>query len=116
MPTVRPASDPASGPGSASTSGGAAVGSSTRMRPIFLSPFGRASVRETPAMQAEVVAGGIRFGEGPVWCPPESSVGVGTLVVTSVCDGKLYRVFPDQQRFEELAETSGGPNAAALGT
>lgn len=67
-------------------------------------------------MQAEVVVGGIRFGEGPVWCPPDSSVGVGTLVVTSVCDGKLYRVFPDEQRFEELVDTAGGANAAALGT
>jgi gluconolactonase len=67
-------------------------------------------------MQAEVVVGGLRFGEGPVWCPPDSSVGVGTLVVTSVCDGKLYRVFPEEQRFEELADTGGGANAAALGT
>jgi len=67
-------------------------------------------------MQAEVVVGGIRFGEGPVWCPPEASVGVGTLVVTSACDGKLFRVFPDEQRFEELADTAGGPNGAALGT
>ncbi len=66
-------------------------------------------------MQAEVVVGGIRFGEGPVWCPPDSPVGRGTLVVTSVCDGKLYRVFPEEQRFEELADTSGGPNGAALG-
>jgi gluconolactonase len=67
-------------------------------------------------MLAEVVVGGLRFGEGPVWCPPDSSVGVGTLVVTSVCDGKLYRVFPEEQRFEELVDTGGGPNAAALGT
>jgi len=66
-------------------------------------------------MQAEVVVGGIRFGEGPVWCPPDSPVGTGTLVVTSVCDGKLYRVYPEQQRFEELADTAGGPNSAALG-
>jgi gluconolactonase len=66
-------------------------------------------------MQAEVVVGGIRFGEGPVWCPPDSPVGAGTLVVASVCDGKLYRVFPEQQRFEQVAETSGGPNGVALG-
>ncbi|MGH9031873.1 MAG: SMP-30/gluconolactonase/LRE family protein [Acidimicrobiia bacterium] len=67
-------------------------------------------------MQAEVVVGGVRFGEGPVWCPPDSPVGKGTLVVTSVCDGKLVRVFPDEQRFEELADTGGGPNGIALGT
>ncbi len=67
-------------------------------------------------MQAEVVVEGVRFGEGPVWYPPESPVGKGTLVVTSVCDGKLLRVFPDEQRFEELAATGGGPNGIALGT
>jgi len=67
-------------------------------------------------MQAEIVVGGLRFGEGPVWCPADSSGGVGTLVVTSVCDGKLYRVFPSEQRFEGLADTAGGANGAALGT
>ncbi len=66
-------------------------------------------------MQADVVVGGLRFGEGPVWCPPESAVGTGSLVVTSMCDGKLYRVFPEQHRFEQLADTAGGPNGAALG-
>jgi gluconolactonase len=67
-----------------------------------------------PGMTAEVVVDGIRFGEGPVWCPPDSPVGApGTLVVTSVADGKLYRVHPDAQRFEELADTGGGPNGAA---
>lgn len=67
-------------------------------------------------MQAEVVVDGIRFGEGPVWCPAESPGTAGTLVVTSVCDGKLYRVFPAEHRFEEVADTGGGANAAALGT
>jgi gluconolactonase len=65
-------------------------------------------------MRAEVVVGGIRFGEGPVWCPADSAAGAGTLVVTSVADGELYRVFPEQQRFEALADTAGGPNGAAL--
>ncbi|MDQ1533133.1 MAG: hypothetical protein QOF28_894, partial [Actinomycetota bacterium] len=32
-------------------------------------------------MQAEIVAVGVPFGEGPVWC------GDGTLVVTSVAAG-----------------------------
>jgi gluconolactonase len=67
-------------------------------------------------VQAEVVVGGVRFGEGPVWCPPESPVGKGSLVVTSVCDGKLLRVFAEEQRVEEVADTAGGPNGLALGT
>jgi gluconolactonase len=66
-------------------------------------------------VQAEVVVEGVRFGEGPVWCPPASPAGKGTLVVTSVCDGKLLRVFPDEQRVEELADTAGGPNGLARG-
>jgi gluconolactonase len=65
---------------------------------------------------AEVVVDGVRFGEGPVWCPPESPVGEGTLVVTSVCDGKLLRIVPEEQRVEEVADTRGGPNGIALGT
>jgi gluconolactonase len=65
-------------------------------------------------VQAEVVVGGIRFGEGPVWCPPGSPVGAGTVVVTSVADGALYRVWPAEQRLELLAETEGGANGAAL--
>lgn len=62
-------------------------------------------------MRAEFVAGGVPFGEGPVWCPD------GTLVVTSVAAGALFRVPPgragtgDAERF---AETGGGANGAAL--
>lgn len=63
---------------------------------------------QTPAMKAEVVVDGVRFGEGPVWCPD------GTLIVTSVADGVLHRVLPDEHRREVLARTGGGPNAAAL--
>jgi gluconolactonase len=58
--------------------------------------------------QAEVVVDGVRFGEGPVWCAD------GTLVVTSVADGALFRVWPEQHRFELLADTGGGANGAAL--
>jgi gluconolactonase len=58
--------------------------------------------------RAEVVVDGIRFGEGPVWCPD------GTLVVTSVADGALYRVWPEEHRFELVADTGGGANGAAL--
>lgn len=55
---------------------------------------------------AAVVATGLRFGEGPVWCAD------GTVVATSVCDGALYRVHPADGRVERVADTGGGPNAA----
>jgi gluconolactonase len=54
------------------------------------------------------VCTGVPFGEGPVWCPD------GTLVVTSVAAGALYRVFPDELRTERFADTGGGANGAAL--
>jgi gluconolactonase len=38
----------------------------------------------------------------------------GTLVIVSVDRGLLYRVWPDQQSKTILADTAGGPNAAAL--
>jgi gluconolactonase len=56
-----------------------------------------------------VVVDGIRFGEGPVWCPADQ-----TLVVTSVVDGALYRVEPFAGRSRLLADTGGGANGAAL--
>jgi gluconolactonase len=59
-------------------------------------------------MKAEVVATGVPFGEGPVWCPD------GTLVVTSVAEGALYRVWPTEGRAERFADTGGGANGAAL--
>ena len=59
-------------------------------------------------MQAEVVVDGIAFSEGPVWCPD------GTLVVTSVAEGSLYRVWPDDGRAERIADLGGGANGAAL--
>lgn len=58
-------------------------------------------------MQAEIVVRGVLFGEGPVWCSD------GTLVATSVAEGALYRIWPDQHRAERLAVTGGGANAAA---
>jgi len=57
---------------------------------------------------AEVVCDGIPFGEGPVWCPD------ATLVVTSVAEGALYRVWPAEGRAERYADTGGGANGAAL--
>ncbi|HEX6310346.1 MAG TPA: SMP-30/gluconolactonase/LRE family protein [Acidimicrobiia bacterium] len=69
-------------------------------------------------MQADVVVEGIRFGEGPVWCPPGSDRErqPASLAVTSVCDGKLFRVFPDEHRYQAIADTGGGPNGLARGT
>ncbi len=57
---------------------------------------------------AEVVATGLPFGEGPVWCPDDNS-----LVCTSVSHGALYRVWPDAGAVERFAVTGGGANAAA---
>jgi gluconolactonase len=58
-------------------------------------------------MNAEIVSRGIRFLEGPVWCDD------GTLLVTGVGDGLLYRVWPDGGRREIFADVGGGPNGAA---
>lgn len=57
-------------------------------------------------MKAEVVVDGIPFAEGPVWCDN------GTLVVTSVAAGCLYRVWPGEQRAKVIADTGGGANGA----
>jgi gluconolactonase len=65
-------------------------------------------------MRPETVATGIRFGEGPVWCPGTGARDEATLVVTSVADGALYRVWPEHARVELLATTGGGANGAAL--
>src|SRR6185503_12599460 len=60
-------------------------------------------------MKSEVVIPtGIPFSEGPVWCDD------GTLVVTSVAGGALYRVWPQEGRAEICAQTHGGANGAAL--
>ena len=56
----------------------------------------------------EVVVDGIAMPEGPVWCDD------GTLVCTSVTDAKLWRIWPEQGRKEELCDTQGGANSAAL--
>ncbi len=65
---------------------------------------------------AEVVATGIRFAEGPVWCPgPGSGPDVGrggTVVCTSVADGALHRVHPSTGQVDLVARVGGGANAA----
>ncbi len=63
-------------------------------------------------MKAEVVATGIRFPEGPVYCPDPVG-GPGTLVCTSVADGALARVNLSDGRVERVAVVGGGANAAA---
>ena len=55
----------------------------------------------------ELIADGLGLPEGPVWCDD------GTLVVTAVAEGALYRIWPGEGRRERIAETAGGPNAAA---
>jgi gluconolactonase len=62
-------------------------------------------------VNAEVVATGIRFPEGPFWCADPDG-GPGTLVVTSVADGTLERVHVADGRLERLATVGGGANAA----
>jgi len=64
-------------------------------------------------MKAEVVATGIRFPEGPVWCPDPAG-GAGALVCTSVADGTLERIDPATGRVERVATFGGGANGAAL--
>ncbi|WP_375398706.1 SMP-30/gluconolactonase/LRE family protein [uncultured Sphingomonas sp.] len=55
----------------------------------------------------ERIADGIGLPEGPVWCDD------GTLVVTAVAEGALYRIWPGEGRKAKIADTAGGPNAAA---
>lgn len=55
--------------------------------------------------EAEVVATGIQFAEGPTWCPD------GTLVCTSVAGGTVVRVHVHSGRVELVADVAGGANA-----
>jgi gluconolactonase len=62
-------------------------------------------------VKAEIVATGIRFPEGPVWCGDTG--GGATIVCTSVADGALERVRVADGRVERVADVGGGANAAA---
>ena len=55
----------------------------------------------------ELIAEELGMPEGPVWCAD------GTLVVTAVAEGALYRVYPSERRKVKLADTAGGANGAA---
>ncbi len=59
-------------------------------------------------MHSEIVATGITFGEGPVWC------GETRLVVTSVPLGMLYEIDVGSGTVSALADVGGGANGAAL--
>jgi len=61
---------------------------------------------------AEIVVTGLKFLEGPVWCPADDDIPTATVVCTSVPEGALYRVWPDEGRAERLAVVGGGANAA----
>jgi gluconolactonase len=61
-------------------------------------------------VKGEIVAQGIRFPEGPVYCP---GTGPGTLVCTSVADGTLERIHLRDGHVERVAVLGGGANAAA---
>jgi len=67
------------------------------------------------ARDPEVVATGIQFGEGPVWCPP-SDVAPPALVVTAVAAGAVQRVDLTTGAVTVVADVGGGANAAALTT
>jgi gluconolactonase len=56
-----------------------------------------------------VVAEDTGLGEGPVWCPAD-----GTVVLTSVDRGVLYRVWPSTGHKEIVSDTAGSPNSAQL--
>jgi gluconolactonase len=61
----------------------------------------------------EVVATGILFGEGPVWCPARGSE-PATLVCTSVAGGAVERVDLATGEVRRVADVGGGANAAIL--
>lgn len=52
------------------------------------------------------------FLEGPVWCPGPGPAG-GSLVVTQVAEGALYRVDVTTGLTTRIADTAGGANGAA---
>jgi gluconolactonase len=52
------------------------------------------------------------FLEGPVWCAGPEPAG-GSLVVTDVADGALFRIDVESGSPTKIADTSGGANGAA---
>jgi gluconolactonase len=65
------------------------------------------------ARRPEVVATGIQFGEGPVWCP-EDAERPASLVFTAVAAGAVERVDLVSGAISRVADLGGGANAALL--
>jgi gluconolactonase len=63
--------------------------------------------------RAEVVATGIHFGEGPVWCPA-TDTSPASLVCTAVAAGTVERVDLETGAVTRVADLGGGANAALL--
>lgn len=63
--------------------------------------------------EAQVVATGIRFPEGPVWCPA-TDAGGPRLVCTSVADGTIVEIDVATGALTTVAVVGGGANAALL--
>jgi gluconolactonase len=61
----------------------------------------------------EVVATGLQFGEGPVWCPARDGV-PASLVCTAVAAGAVERVDLAAGTVTRVADVGGGANAAIL--
>ena len=59
----------------------------------------------------EIVATGLGFPEGPVWCPAADGH-APSVVCTAVAAGTLERVDVDTGRVTRVADLGGGPNAA----
>jgi gluconolactonase len=75
---------------------------------------GRApELRELTLAAPEVIATGIRFPEGPVWCPAVDGR-AAFLVCTSVADGALKRISLRDGSVEQFGDVGGGANAAQL--
>jgi sugar lactone lactonase YvrE len=64
------------------------------------------------AATGEIVVTGLGLLEGPVWCPADDLVPTPTVVCTSVTEGVLHRVWPEEGRVELIAVVGGGANAA----
>src|SRR5437588_11759500 len=57
-----------------------------------------------------LVADGLNYPEGPVYCPD------GTVLVVEIGAGTLTRIYPDGSKPKETVATlGGGPNGAAIG-
>jgi gluconolactonase len=64
-------------------------------------------------MRPEVVATGLQFGEGPVWCPAHDQA-PASLVCTAVAAGAVERVDLATGSVTRVADVGGGANAAIL--